>query len=369
MILSVPSTGNRYFLMQLLDMWTNVFACPGTRTTGNRKADFAVTGPNWKGSLPQGVLQIKAPTNFVLIVGRTMTKGKDDYPAVHAIQDQYRLTPLSAWGKDYVPPQNLPVENGIDTKTPPFEQLAATMDAGSFFSRLNALMKANPPAAADAGAMKRFSAIGVSAGRPFDLKSVDIEGVEALNRGIQEGFSKIKEEAAKPQGRQVNGWDIMYDLGRYKTNYLLRAVVAMIGLGANLPEDALYPRATRDAEGQPLVGSNRYIIRFPNDQLPPVGAFWSLTMYNAKHRFEKNTINRYAIGDRDKLKFEPDGSLTLYIQNQSPGSDKEANWLPAPAGAFNLSMRLYSPKKEVLDGTWKPPAVKRESAVPGARVA
>jgi len=367
-VLSVPSTGDRYYLMQMLDAWTNVFACPGTRTTGNAKNDFAITGPGWKGTLPKGLHEIKSPTNMFWIAGRTLTKGKQDYTAVHAIQDQYRLTPLSAWGKDYTPPDDVLVEKGIDTQTPPVQQVSA-LDAVSFFTRLNALMKENPPAAADAAAMKRFARIGVAPGKPFNLQNLELDGAEALGRGIVAGQARITREAEKPHGKQVNGWDVMTNLGRYGTNYLFRAVVALVALGANLPEDAVYPRATKDGDGQALIGMNRYVIRFPEGQLPPVGAFWSITLYNAKQFFVQNPINRYAIGDRDKLKFDDDGSLTLYVQQQSPGVDKESNWLPAPNGDFNLFMRLYSPKKEILDATWKPPAIQREGVAPGTKVA
>ena len=148
-------------------------------------------------------------------------------------------------------------------------------------------------------------------------------------------------------------------MGRYGTDYLFRSVIALVGLGSNLPEDAIYPLTRVDAEGKALTGANRYVIRFAKGQLPPVGAFWSVTMYNSKQAFVDNPINRYAIGDRDKLKFDDDGSLTLYVQQESPGKDKESNWLPAPKDEFNLVMRLYWPKKEILDGTWKPPAVER----------
>src|SRR5499426_693935 len=173
-VLSVPSTGNRYYLMQMLDAWTNVFACPGTRTTGNAKNDFAITGPGWKGTLPKGLHEIKSPTNMFWIAGRTLTKGKQDYTAVHAIQDQYRLTPLSAWGRNYTQPDNVLVEKGADTKTPPVQQVSA-LDAVTFFTRMNALMKENPPAAADAGVMKRFAAIGVASGKPFNLQNMELD--------------------------------------------------------------------------------------------------------------------------------------------------------------------------------------------------
>jgi hypothetical protein len=359
MVLSVPEMGKRYYVMQMLDAWTNVFASPGTRTTGSGKGDFAVVGPNWKGKLPDGVKELKSPTNLVWIIGRTQTNGKDDYAAVHAIQKQYRLTPLGARGKEYAPPDNVPVEKGVDVKTPPVEQVAK-MDAATFFARLNTLMKDNPPAGGDDDALKRFASIGVAPGKPFDLTKLDAAAAKGVEKGILAAREKIVADAKKPHGKKVNNWSVMIDkMGRYGTDYAFRSVIAKIALGANVPEDAIYPRATADGEGKALSGANRYVIRFPKGQLPPVGAFWSVTMYNSKQFFVENAIDRYAIGDRDKLKFDDDGSLTLYIQHDSPGKDRESNWLPAPADEFNLIMRLFWPKKEVLDGTWKPPAVER----------
>jgi hypothetical protein len=358
MILSVPDVGKRYYLMEMLDAWTNDFASPGTRTTGNGRGDFAIVGPQWKGKLPADVKEIKSPTNMAWIIGRTQTNGKEDYAAVRAIQDQYKLTPLGAWGKDYKPPDNAPVAPGIDVKTPPVEQVAK-MDAATFFARLNTLMKDNPPAAADASALNSFTAIGVAPGTPFDLKSLDPAVAKSVEGSVKAAQAKMAAEARKPHGKKVNGWDVMTNLGRYGTDYLFRSVVALVGLGANLPEDAIYPRATEDTDGQPLNGANCYLVHFPQTQLPPVNAFWSLTMYNSKQFFAQNPINRYAIGDRDKLKFNDDGSLTINIQRESPGKDKESNWLPAPAGSFNVFMRLYWPKQEIVDGAWKMPGVER----------
>lgn len=359
MVLSVPDVGQRYYLMQMLDAWTNVFASPGSRTTGNRKGAFAIVGPRWTGKLPRGVKMLESPTNMVWLIGRTQTNGKDDYVAVHAIQQQYTLTPLSAWGKGYTPPDHVPVAAGIAAKTPPVEQVAR-MDAAAFFRRLNALMRDNPPALADASAMKRFAAVGVAPGKPLDLKSLDPVVAKGLEQSVAAGQENIVAEARKPHGRMVNGWQVLpNNTAKFGTDYNWRAVVALIGLGANLPQDAMYPHATVDAHGQPLTGANRYVIRFPKGQLPPVNGFWSITMYNAKQAFIQNPIDRYAIGDRDKLKFNDDGSLTLYVQHESPGKDKESNWLPAPADSFNVFMRLYWPKKPIIDGTWKMPAIER----------
>ena len=359
MVLSVPEMGNRYYLMQMLDGWTNVFAAPGTRTTGSAKGDFAVTGPLWKGTLPAGVKEIKSPTSMVWIIGRTQTNGKSDFVAVNDIQNKYKLAPLSSFGKPYTVPENVPVDPSVDMKTAPVDQVNK-MDAATFFGRLNALMKSNPPAPADAEAIKRFAQIGVAPGKPFDLKGADSSITQQIVGGVRDGLTRISSEARKSHGKNSGGWEFMLNVGRYGTDYLWRAVVALIALGANIPEDAVYPRSTKDANGQLLTGANQYVVHFPKGQLPPVGAFWSITMYNDRQFFVPNPINRYAIGDRDKLAFNADGSLTLYLQNESPGKDKESNWLPAPQESFNLLMRLYWPKKEILDGVWNPPKIERK---------
>jgi hypothetical protein len=361
MILSVPEMGSRYYLMQMLDAWTNVFAAPGTRTTGNHQGDFAMVGPNWTGKLPAGLREIRSPTDTVLIGGRTQTNGKQDYPVVHAMQQKYKLTPLSAWSKPYTSPLSVPVRQGVDTKTPPVEQVRK-MDARSFFSRLASLWKGNPPAPADITAVERLKGIGLERGMAFEQRNLNPAFVEELENGVRDAQEKIVAEARKPHGKNINGWQFMENLGHYGTDYLWRAVVALIGLGANQPEDAIYPHATVDSDGQPLTGANEDVMRFAPGELPPVSAFWSVTLYNDKQFFADNPINRYAIGDRDKLKPNDDGSLSLYIQNQSPGKDLESNWLPAPKGEFNLFMRLYWPKKEVIEGIWKPPKVEREAA-------
>jgi hypothetical protein len=361
LVLSVPEMDGRYYLMQMLDAWTNVFASPGTRTTGSGKSDFAITGPGWNGQLPKDVKEIKSPTGMAWVIGRTQTNGKSDYAAVNAIQDQYKLTPLSFFGKQYTPPDNVAVNIQADMKTPPVEQVSR-LDATSFFSRLNTLMKNNPAAPADAGALKRFAAIGVGPGLPFSLRTMDPSTAQQVANSVAAAQARIIAEARKPHGDMRNGWEFMGDVGQYGTNYLWRAVVAFVALGANLPEDAIYPRATKDSDGQPLNGSRRYEVRFQKGQLPPVSAFWSITMYNDKQFFVPNPINRYAIGDRDKIEFNSDGSLTIYIQNESPGREKEQNWLPAPKDGFSLFMRLYWPKKEITSGSWKPPKIERKTA-------
>jgi len=356
-VLSVPDTGGRYYVMEMLDGWTNVFASPGSRTTGNGPGHFAVTGPRWNGSLPADVREIRSPTETVWILGRTQTNGKRDYPAVRAIQDGYRLTPLSGWGRPYTPPAHVPMPEA-DRSTAPVEQVAR-MDAGTFFGRLNELMVGNPPSRADEEAMTRFATIGVQPGAAFAPARLD----PATRAAVERAPAAVREKLERAASRKPSegGWDLERDLGRYGTDYGKRALVAFMGLGANLPQDALYPRATTDADGEPLTGKRRYVLHFGPGETPPVRAFWSVTMYGPSQFFVDNPLGRYAIGDRDALKFGPDGSLDLFIQHDSPGKERESNWLPAPEGSFNLLMRLYWPEDRAVDGTWRPPAVERVS--------
>lgn len=355
-VLTVPEMSDRYYLMPMLDAWTNVFASPGTRTTGNGKHHFAITGPNWRGTLPAGLEEIKAPTSMLWVIGRTQTNGKSDYPAVHLLQNQYKLAPLSRFGNGPMAPAR--VDSSIDVRTAPAEQVRR-MSAGEFFARLTKLMKQNPPAAADVESMRRFGSIGILPGRPFDTRALDTAVANGIERGAKTGFDRIVQESKKPQGKVVNGWDVMTNVGSYRTNYALRSVIAMIGLGANIPEDAIYPWVRSDSRGEPLSGANKYVLRFAKGQTPPARAFWSLTMYGEDQAFVKNPIGRYAIGDRDRLTVDREGNLTIHIQADSPGPDKESNWLPAPRGPFNMVLRMYWPQRSVIDGSWTIPPIER----------
>ncbi|MGB3188596.1 MAG: DUF1214 domain-containing protein [Limnoraphis sp.] len=357
LVLSVPDTAGRYYLMPMLDAWTNVFASPGKRTTGTGKGDFAIVAPGWSGKLPDGVKKIQSPTSLVWIIGRTQTNGKADYQAVNAIQTQYKLTPLSQWGKSYQPPNSVPIAEGIDTHTPPVKQVQ-NLDAAAFFGRMCASMKGNPPAAADAKTVQKWSEIGIIPGEDFNIQALDPLVVKGLERSVKAGHEQVVAAGQSPKAEIKNNWLMTYDLGSYGTNYLNRAGVAWVGLGANLPEDAIYPMTRVDDNSNPLSGEHCYVMHFEADQLPPVNAFWSITMYNNQQFFVDNPLHRYAIGDRDSLTFNPDGSLDIYIQHESPGKNQESNWLPSPQDGFNLTMRLYYPKAAVLDKTWSPPLVK-----------
>ena len=255
-ILSVPDTDDRYYLLPVLDAWTNVFASPGKRTTGTKAGHFAIVGPNWKGTLPDGVKELKSPTNTAMIAGRTQANDPADYKAVNAIQKQYRLTPLSAFGKPYTLPKGV-VDPKIDTKTPPAEQVSK-MSADTFFTNLATLLKSNSPPAADAPMLAKLAKIGIVPGKDFDISKLDPATAKGLEKSVQMGIAKIQAEG-KVTGKLVNGWNILpMTLGNYGTEYGVRAVIALLGLGANLPQDAVYPTAFVDSDGKTLTGKNRW---------------------------------------------------------------------------------------------------------------
>jgi hypothetical protein len=358
-VLSIPDMKGRYYLMPMLDGWTTVFQVPGTRTTGTGAQTYAITGPGWTGTLPAGVKQLKSPTNIVWLLGRIYCTGTpQDYAAVHALQDEFKLVPLSTYGKPYTPPPGK-VDPSIDMKTPVRDQVNR-MDAIAYFSLLAQLMKANPPSAADAPALAKFARIGLVPGKDFDAGKLKADFIKRIPEIAQDRIMiqfKINKEV-----KDINGWGFTTKTGIYGTDYLMRALVTAIGLGANRPQDAVYPTSLKDADDRVYDGANKYVMRFPKGQLPPVEGFWSITMYDGQYFFVPNVLNRYSISPRQDLKANPDGSVDLYIQKDSPGSDKESNWLPAPAGKFILMLRMYWPNESdpsIMDGTWTIPPVKK----------
>jgi hypothetical protein len=355
MVLSVPDTGGRYYLLQMLDMWTDVFAVVGQRTTGTKAGHFALVARGWRGALPQGVTKIEAPTLRFRILGRTQTNGPADYANVHKVQDGYKLAPLSAWGKTFTPPKDVPTDPGVDNKTPPMVQVNR-VDGVGMLTRLRALIGRYPPHTNDYPILLRLRALGLDPEKPFDPKKLDAATVATINAAAKDALEDLA-RSMKTIGRHVNGWNILTDnVGTYGTSYKQRAIVALGGLGANLPEDAIYPTAFVNGAGEPLTGANKYVLHFDKGKLPPAEAFWSITMYDKDGFQVPNAISRFAIGDRDKLTFNPDGSLDIYVQAESPGADKESNWLPAPKDApFQPTMRIYSPRPDVADGSWSPP--------------
>jgi hypothetical protein len=362
-IVSVPDTNGRYYLLPMLDMWTNVFASPGWRTTGTEAGDFAIIPPGWhlgQSKLPEGVQGIAAPTPYVWIIGRTKTDGPSDYDAVHKIQAGLKITPLSRWGQ---PPEPIAVkvDPSVDMKTPPKIQVDR-MPADQYFAYAAEIMKLQPPQITDQPIIARLQRIGFQPGASFDLGKADPTVKQALESAPSDA-QKLMAWKVPTLARVANGWLMNTDtVGVYGNYYLKRAIVAQLGLGANLPEDAIYPLNIGDENGHPLDGAGNYTIHFDKEALPPVGAFWSITLYDQEGYQVANSLNRFAVSSWMPFVYNPDGSLDLYFQSRSPGADKEANWLPAPTGAFNLTMRLYAPKSDALTGKWNPPPVTRVQA-------
>ncbi len=351
--LTVPDTNDRYFMLPMLDMWTDVFANPGKRTSGTDAQQYLIVGPGHQGntgSPTHDAQVIEAPTPYVWIIGRTQTNGTSDYPAVHTVQDGYTLTPAAP------PAQAFVRDDSCDTTTEPM-RIVNGMGALDFLSYAAELLAVNPPHPTDFSILARLSNLGIEAGKPFDATKFSAEQRAQIEAGKQDALAAVT-TSAPTLATITNGWmNLGEGMGVYGNSYLRRAVVTLVGLGANPPEDAVYPIAVTDADGQPLSGDNDYVMHFDADALPPVDAFWSVTMYDAEGYQCANELNRFAIGDRDDLTFNADGSLDLYLQHNNPGSDKESNWLPAPRGSLGVTMRLYAPRREILAGTWQPPAL------------
>jgi len=363
-ILSIPDMQDRYYLFPMLDGWTNVFQVPGKRTTGTAAQTYAITGPGWTGTLPAGVTRYESPTAIVWILGRIYCTGTPaDYAAVHALQDKVTVAPLSSYGQPYTPLYAGTVDPQVDMKTPVRDQVNA-LEGVAYFKLLAELMKANPPAAADAPMVEKLAKIGIVPGKDFDPSALDpavVRGIEAAPQPAQHKIMAWMKEGLLTRAMKLeDGWLFTTKTGLYGTDYLQRALVTAIGLGANRPEDAVYPVSDGPDLFQKFDGAKKYVMHFKKGLQPPVNGFWSLTMYNASYFFVANRLNRYTLSARDDLKANPDGSVDLYIQHESPGAEKEANWLPAPADRFILMLRMYWPKEKspsLLDGTWSIPQV------------
>lgn len=364
-VISLPDLKDRYALFPMLDGWTTVFDVPGKRTTGTGAQTFVVTGPGWEGTLPEGLKEYKSPTSIVWLLGRIYCTGTpEDYAEVHKLQDEVKLYPLSAWGKDWTSPKGK-VDPSVDMKTAVRAQVNK-MDAVEYFTLFAELLKRNPPSEADAPIVAKLAELGIVPGKDFDKTKFD----PAFAKRVPElGFARIMLHFKFSDGdvQDIDGWGFTTKTGIYGTNYVQRALITAIGLGANRPQDAIYPTSMKS--GGSLIkraynGSDKYVLTFKKGLTPPVGGFWSLTMYDAEYFFVDNPLNRYSISAREPLKANPDGSIDLLIQHESPGADKESNWLPAPKGKFILMMRLYWPNEanpSIIDGTWTIPPVRNVS--------
>ncbi len=354
LVLHVPDAGGRYFVAEVMDAWTDVIADPSPRVPGSAPRDYAVAGPGWKGTVPAGVTLVRSSTNDVWVLARTRARPADGAGVITAIQQQYRVVPLSRFGDaSYQPPPGILVDPDVDTGPTPPARVAA-MNAQTFFSVLAAAMIKDPPRPADTPIVARLASIGVVAGKRFDPSALNGDGRAEVELGVHDALSQIEGYDA-PSVPHVNGWRWTKDTGRFGTAYAYRAFIANTLLAANLPEDAVYPETSVDGNGAPLSGLRRYTIHFDAANLPPANAFWSLTLYGSDHFLVANPINRYTLRDTT-LKRNPDGSIDVAIQHEAPTAD-QANWLPAPAGQFLVTLRLYWPRATALDGTYRVPAI------------
>ena len=360
-VFSIPEMGNRYYIMPMVDGFSEVFHVASASLTGGQSHSYAITGPGWSGTLPAGVTPVKSGTAIVWILGRIYCTGTpEDYKAVHALQDQFSVVPLSAWGKPYTPPQGS-VDPEFDMKTGVRKQVNA-LGAYTYLDYLATLLKTNPPKAQDAEIVARMAKIGIIAGKEFDgsaLGSLDRKAIEAVPK-----MALAKMALHLKRQKRTNGWLYFTSgVGNWGTDYVLRGMGNLIGPGWNRAQDAIYPLSQEDADGKDYDGAKHsYVMRFEKGMMPPVDAFWSLTLYDEDFFFVPNAIDRYEVSQRNSLVTNKDGSVDLYIQAESPGKEKEANWLPAPRGKFQLVMRMYGPAKAsptIVDGSWTPPPVKR----------
>ncbi|SDO97708.1 Uncharacterized conserved protein [Pseudomonas arsenicoxydans] len=362
-VFSHPDMGKRYYLMPMYNLWMTDFHSPGARTTGDQAANYLLTGPGWKGTVPEGLTQVKAATNKMLILGRTYADGTEqDYKAVNALQDQLKVTPLSAWGKPYTPKAPaVDADPGFSMTAKP-QDVILGMDTSTYFNKLASLMCEDaPPAAEDAPILARMASIGIVPCKPFELSKLEPALQSQLKDLPQSVLTEIGASKAS-LGKEVNGWNFTTGLGQYGTHYLKRAMVAGFGWPANQEKDAVYPYTEVDSQGQTLNGANNYTLTFAKGQTPPVNGFWSITMYMIDQGwwFVPNALNKFTVSPRDNLKYNDDGSVTLYFQHDSPGKDKEANWLPTPKGDFLPMLRMYWPQEKtpsILDGSWTPPQI------------
>jgi hypothetical protein len=358
----MPANNKRYELMPFMDAWTNVFASPGTRTSGNQGGTYLLAGPEWNGQVPKGMTLLKSPTDMVWLIGRTQTNGTADFATVHELQNRLRL---SKWPQ---PPDSLSASTDSKRDAQPSWQVSTepsltpvaqmkALNTTEFFNRLMKLMVSNPPSPEDAPLLARLAQLEIKPGQ-----AVHLSASNALSFSLGRWIANQRVMKALNTKAQDGSWSYPpLNLGRYGTDYNTRAAVAMVGLGANLPEDAMYPNTVLDHQGQALNGKHRYRLHFAANALPPVKAFWSITAYGADEFLIDNPLQRFAIGDRDPLVFNADGSLDLWVQ-ATPPSQKEAaaNWLPVQMGApFLLNARLYWPEDKALNGQWKMPVVER----------
>ena len=359
-VVSVPEIKDRYYVMQFVDMYTHNFAYVGSRSTGNEAADFLFVGPKWKGEIPEGKFKkiFKCETNFAAVIARTQLLGMDDLPKLKAIQNQFRVTPMSSFlGTEPVASPSI--------KWPDWNP--SVINDIQFIGLFNFLLsECEPINSEDQELLARFARIGIVPGTTLDTTQYDAATIKAINKGVEEGMQAILKKA-KNIGSQANGWNMTDATGPrefYKGDWLLRAAAAQAAMYMNDKIEAFYPITFVDNDGQMLnAKNNKYILEFTKEEIPQAKYFWSVTMYDksadgASGYMIQNPINRYLINTTTEgLQYNKDGGLIIYIQHEQPEGEKASNWLPAPADEFYMLLRIYGPQENVMNGTWTPPAV------------
>ena len=346
-VLHIPASKGRYYTYQFIDAWTNNYHYASTRTMGSQDQAYALVAPGWKGALPDDVTRIDSPNPTGFVIGRWFVASEKDVATVNETLKKVSMTPLSSWGKSYTPP-----------KVPVVPAKKYTGDL-AFFEQLGDTLVLNGALDTDAGMLGMLKNIGLSPDHGFDPSGLSDAEKKSLAKAITDGDAMLAAKSAD-MGKTVNGWQLSPVLTDYfGTDYLFRAAIGFQAMFVNTPIEAYYPGVFTDADGKTLDGSaGNYTITFAKGKTPPVGAFWSVTLYDTKKRLMvDNSINRYKIGSADNLKAESDGSTVIYIQADSPGKDKESNWLPAPKAGFYMLMRMYQPDIEVLNGQYVIPGV------------
>lgn len=381
-IIEVPSITDRYYSFQLIDVFTHVPGFIGTRATGTGGGKYLIAGPYWKETAVPDITKVfRMESDFAIVLGRTGVNGAADLAAAHAVQDQYKFYALSSYTKESSPrapdlsfpvvdatfPANFnisqwnihgtPPLNTALPGSPPFKEISA-----DFITYLNFQLGRVKPVTSEAPLFARFAKIGIGPDKPFDPTWLEPSILKAINAGITDAKAEINHEEANI--KFINGWTKDFnrfgDRAQMEGRYLTRAYAALTGLLGNPAIEAVYPSSAVDGTGQKYDGTSQYVLTFPAGQLPPVKplGFWSLTVYDGNGFLVGNPINRYSIGSQDKGHvLNQDGSFSIYIQSSAPSADKVSNWLPAPKGSFNLTLRLYLPQDSVLNGVWTTPAV------------
>ena len=342
-LLYVPNTNDRYYSIQLLDAYANTFAYVGRRATGTKEGTFAIVGPNWRGEIPTGIRRIDAPTNLGVAFTRTLVSGDADLPTAQALQRKYALAPLSAYPRLHASDE-LP---DADLSLFPIPHLSKL--GTDFFDNLSVELASAPPPQEDTATLTRFAKVGIKPGsRPSQLGDQTI--LSALRKAVPAADARIKKA---DYSTKLNGWTVNYKVTNFIKDPLLRAAVNQYGPATHIAQEALYFGAK--PEGGPLSGVNKYLLKFPANGLPPVDAFWSLTLYGEDFSLVENPIHRYSIGDRTAgLRYNSDGSLEIQIQNQAP-EQGSSNWLPASEGPYQLVLRTYQPEPALFNGDYKIP--------------